>query len=1425
MADQTVTLRLTASSGELVGEIRTSKAALASLGESAERSGDRAGRGLNKTRAGVESISKQLDSAKRRAIQFFGVMMSFQTLRGVAAMADDWSNLGARLSLANKGVVEQAAALGGVYAVAQRTSTAVGTTGDLVARLSTSLGDMGMKSEAAFQKGLALSETINQTFALSGAAAAAQGNAITQFTQALAGGVLRAEEFNSVVENSPRLAKAMADGMKVGMGELRRMVNEGKVSASEMLRAIESQAGVIEEEFTRLPLTIGRAWVQIVNGIKKYIGTVDQAHSTSAKIARGMSLVAQNIDSIANAVILLGKVAATVYTLQLLQLGRQWVASLSLQTVAMRGLIVAQGQWAAVTAASFAAAYKSIGLLGIAFNTLASAFIGWSIGKYLREQFLQVRLAGIALVQGLVNGWTYVKQGALIAWEALKAGFLGALNVMRNALADFVGHYARLAGVIPDFLGGEKIAASLVGLEGRLRSTSPAADGFHEAVARINQEASATRSFNNEIFSDMADYEIAAEQAKNSAADLGATLDVATGNLQEHGKGARATANEVRRLAEAQASFARENDRMAAQLQGAVAVAWFEYRDGVEEARAALAKKEATLAEVERRERLLAQFRDRALAEAKEQQAAPDRLLADMRTELDLLGRIGVGRERQARRLRAEEEMRRAISEAEKTGIKLSEERVAWHVEEARRLADLSIVVEEYAADLEQLGRIGHGVIGGMADLFSDLFSGGIRKGRDFFRALRDIFRQGFRDIIRLSLDASFVRPLTDRMTAAITSAFSAAQGQVAAGSGGFAAAGQSGGWMQQLMGGLGQVFQRFFGAGRGIGAAAGGNVFTAQGGLAAIQAQGVDIGQIGGLVVSRNGMQAFASRAMPWLAAATGVAAGWNQGGDVPGKALGAAAYGTAAFAGYAAATAGAGALAAGGGLAAAGSAALGAIPVAGWIALAAIAVDKISGGKLFGTKFKAESAAQVIDFAGSGASGYDSVTEVRNRSLFRGREWRTTNTGFDAQAQQQIDRAFADMQKAIGQAAGQLGVDMPAFVAGSFRREFDSQGNLQREFGIIAGKVYSEAQEAFAQRLLGENLLAVAMSAGSGAEINRIAEAYRASGETLTEFATLMLAVQSDIKNARQVWSATGDGTITRVTELIEDLARAGETLAETYARVTEAARSYGNLIADAEKQIIFHGLNDWQRSQVEVELAYRSQVKQAHELAKQLGLTGARSEDLAKLEQLRAINMAKLQQQFEAQKNHFLDDLSLGALSPLRDAQKLTSGMDMLRQAVTAGDLQRAQQLSQQVLGIGRNLYASGADYNALYSEVTGLLDGIAMGEIEGLTDARLADIADLIEGLPDGIARALFDLAYSPQQHTVTVPVMPGPAPTPVTGAPALPQQPGGGAPLQPYMPGTPDDGRRMVDLLQQIVDQGERIERLETMRDMRSELIR
>lgn len=273
------------------------------IGAAAQRAEQKATPAHRKISEGVQSISTQLAEVKALYATWLSAQAAVGAVSGIAASADAWANLSARIKLAVGDGDAFTTAFQGVQDVALRTNTSLEATGNLFVKLADAGKLMGLGQADA----LRLTETVNQAVQLSGASAQAADAAVTQLIQGLQGGALRGDEFNSVMEQSPRLAKALADGLGVTTGELRKLAEAGQLSASTVINALQGQAAAIEREFGKLPATIGRALTDLQTQWQRWIGQLDESSSASATVAAGIETLANNFDLVASSLINAGQ--------------------------------------------------------------------------------------------------------------------------------------------------------------------------------------------------------------------------------------------------------------------------------------------------------------------------------------------------------------------------------------------------------------------------------------------------------------------------------------------------------------------------------------------------------------------------------------------------------------------------------------------------------------------------------------------------------------------------------------------------------------------------------------------------------------------------------------------------------------------------------------------------------------------------------------------------------------------------------------------------------------------------------------------------------------------------------------------------------------------------------------------------------------
>jgi len=227
----------------------------------------------------------------------------------VIKYADSWSLVNSRLQLATDSTVEFSKAQSELFEIAQDTRQEFTATADLYSRMARATKSLGVSQNDL----LTVTNSVNQALVVSGASAQEASSVITQLGQGLASGVLRGEEFNSIMENGSRVALALADSIGVGLGELRAMAKDGKLTSEVVVKALTDQAGAIDSEFNRMAVTVSQSWTTVGNSIMQTVGNLDDATSASSSLASKIMDFSGLIDDNQDAIIDFG--IATVATI------------------------------------------------------------------------------------------------------------------------------------------------------------------------------------------------------------------------------------------------------------------------------------------------------------------------------------------------------------------------------------------------------------------------------------------------------------------------------------------------------------------------------------------------------------------------------------------------------------------------------------------------------------------------------------------------------------------------------------------------------------------------------------------------------------------------------------------------------------------------------------------------------------------------------------------------------------------------------------------------------------------------------------------------------------------------------------------------------------------------------------------------------
>jgi lambda family phage tail tape measure protein len=185
-------------------------------------------------------------------------------------------------------------ALEEAYRVAADTRARWEGTSDLYTRLARSTKDLGYNQEELIE----ITEAVNQSIAISGAKAEAAAAAIYQLGQGLQADSLQGEELRSVLEQTPRLARAIADGLGVTIAQLREMGENGELTAQKVVEAIRHEQSILRDEFSKTTMTMEQGWNRVGDASTRFFGTLDDSLGITESMATALKNVAAAVDAV-----------------------------------------------------------------------------------------------------------------------------------------------------------------------------------------------------------------------------------------------------------------------------------------------------------------------------------------------------------------------------------------------------------------------------------------------------------------------------------------------------------------------------------------------------------------------------------------------------------------------------------------------------------------------------------------------------------------------------------------------------------------------------------------------------------------------------------------------------------------------------------------------------------------------------------------------------------------------------------------------------------------------------------------------------------------------------------------------------------------------------------------------------------------------
>jgi tape measure domain-containing protein len=274
----------------------------------AQRNGEQLRITLNNLNVVGDQTTRSMNgagNAARAAGSAFAALGAGQVAREVIRLTDAFKSMQGSLALVSASTGAASQAFSELLGMANNTGSSLESTVALYTRLANATKGVGYSQEQL----LNVTDAINKAFVVSGATAQEASNAAIQLSQGLAAGALRGEELNSVMEQGPRITRALADYLGVTNGQIRAMAVEGKITAEVVTNALLRSLSSLNEELDRMPRRFEQASTALKNNFLAAVGQVDidplissvDALATSLadpKVIDGIQRVASGIGSL-----------------------------------------------------------------------------------------------------------------------------------------------------------------------------------------------------------------------------------------------------------------------------------------------------------------------------------------------------------------------------------------------------------------------------------------------------------------------------------------------------------------------------------------------------------------------------------------------------------------------------------------------------------------------------------------------------------------------------------------------------------------------------------------------------------------------------------------------------------------------------------------------------------------------------------------------------------------------------------------------------------------------------------------------------------------------------------------------------------------------------------------------------------------------
>lgn len=232
----------------------------------------------------IVGVGKSADNSVFSMNRLAGAIAAVISVQKLKQYSDAWTSINNQLRQTVQTQEGLVAITDRLVQVSNESRQSVEATASLYTRFRLSVDESTISSERL----VGVIETINKSLAIGGATAEESAGALRQLSQAIASGVLRGEEFNSIAEQAPEILRAVSAATGKTAGELRALAADGAITSQVLIDSLEAYATTVDQKFAASTPTISQAFEVLKNNTIAFVGQANEAIGASEGFARSM---------------------------------------------------------------------------------------------------------------------------------------------------------------------------------------------------------------------------------------------------------------------------------------------------------------------------------------------------------------------------------------------------------------------------------------------------------------------------------------------------------------------------------------------------------------------------------------------------------------------------------------------------------------------------------------------------------------------------------------------------------------------------------------------------------------------------------------------------------------------------------------------------------------------------------------------------------------------------------------------------------------------------------------------------------------------------------------------------------------------------------------------------------------------------------